>query len=168
MINRIISCTYEKETQSHSELKFRVAHFLQFSLIMLFHRVSSEGQSTVKNEAFQTQSQILTIHVQLIGLLAAPRHTGYFARVSASVRCLHLKDLQEAASLDVLSLQVGQDGLSHSVPGDGGRWDPTPFTLQRYHCVQQGCDICGRVPTFDGGRDWRKGKIMSNIADGQI
>lgn len=66
-----------------------------------------------------------------------------------------MKDLQEVASLDILGLPAGQDGLSVSVPGDGGRWDPTPFTLQRYHGVQQGCDICGCVPTFDGGRDCR-------------
>lgn len=90
----------------------------------------------MKNEAFETLSQILTIHVQLKGLLGAPRHTGYLARVSASIRRLYLKDLQEVASLNVLSLRVGQDGLSVSVPGDGGRWDATSFTLQRYHCVQ--------------------------------
>lgn len=65
------------------------------------------------------------------------------------------------ASLDVLSLRVGQDGLSVSVPGDGGRWDATSFTLQRYHCVQQCCDVRGCVPAFDGGRNWIKDKIMS-------
>lgn len=123
---------------------------------MLFQRLSRKGQSTVKNEAFSTQSQILTIHVQLKGLLGAPRHARCFARVSASIRRLHLKDLQEVALLNVLSLRVGQDGLSISVPGDGGRWDATPFTLQCYHCVQQGCDVRGRVPAFDGGGDWTK------------
>lgn len=60
------------------------------------------------------------------------------------------------ASLNVLSLRVGQDGLSVSVPGDSGRWDATPLTLQRYHCVQQGCDVRGCVPAFDGRRDWTK------------
>lgn len=79
-----------------------------------------------------------------------------------------MKDLQEVASLDILGLSAGQDVLSVSVPGDGGRRDPTPFTLQCYHCVQQGCDICGGVPTFDGGRDWRQEKIMSMSARGKF
>lgn len=75
-----------------------------------------------------------------------------------------MKDPQKLASLDILGLPAGQDGLSVSEPGDGGRRDPTPFTLQRYHCVQQGCDICGGVPTFDGGRDWRQAGLMSTSA----
>lgn len=79
-----------------------------------------------------------------------------------------MKDLQEVASFDILGLPAGQDGLSVSVPGDGGRWDPTPFTLQSDHCVQQGCDICGGVPTFDGGRDYRQGKMMSMSARGKF
>lgn len=67
------------------------------------------------------------------------------------------------ASLDVLSLSVGQDGLSVSVPGDGGKRHSTAFTLQLYHCVQQGCDFCGDVTTFDGGGHWRNGiKIIKS------
>lgn len=77
-----------------------------------------------------------------------------------------MKDLQEVSSLHVLALPAGQDGQSVSVPGEGGRWDPSAFTLQRYQCVQQGCDIRGGIPTFDGGRDWRQGKMMSTSARG--
>lgn len=106
------------------------------------------------------QGQILTIHIQFVGFLSVPSRTSYFARVSTSIRRLRLKDLQEVASVNILSLPVGQDGLSISIPGDSGGWDPTPFTLQCYHGVQQGCDVCGCVPPFDGGRDWRKGKMM--------
>lgn len=94
--------------------------------------------------------QVLTVDVQFVALLSTPSHTGHLAGVLASIRRLRSRDLQVVASLDVLSLSVGQDGLSVSVPGDGGKWHSTCLTLQCYHCVQQGCDLCGYVATFDG------------------
>lgn len=67
-------------------------------------------------------------------------------------------------SLDILSLSVGQHFLSISVPGDGGDWNAAYFAVQRYHCVQQGCDFRSYVTTFDGGGNWRNGTILSNVS----
>lgn len=82
--------------------------------------------------------KVLTIDVQLIALLSTSGHTRHLAGVLASVCRLHSRDLEVVAPLDVLSLSIGQDGLSVLVPGDGGKRHSTPLTLQGYHCVQQG------------------------------
>ncbi len=104
--------------------------------------------------------QVLTVDVQFIALLSAPSHTGHLAGVLAGIWRLRPRDLQVVASLDVLSLSVGQDGLSVSVPGDGRKWHSTCLTLQCYHRVQKGCDLCGYVTTFDGRWHWRNGTKM--------
>lgn len=98
--------------------------------------------STMKKKISGVRCQVLTVDDQLVALLSSPSHTGHLAGVLASIWCLSPRDLQVMASLHVLSLSVGQDGLSFSVPGDCGKWHSTCLALQCYHCVQQRCDLC--------------------------
>lgn len=109
----------------------------------------------------RTTCGALTVDIELVALLSRPSHTGHLAGVQASIGRLRLRDSQVMSSLHILSLAVGQDGVAFSVPGDGGERHTTRLTLQCHQCVQQGCDLGGLVPTFDGRRNWRKRKQSS-------